>query len=350
MPRKQKSSLTVAQLAEQIGAVVAGDGTEKITSAATLEAAGPGQISFLSNSKYEKLLASTRAAAVIVGNSVRSNQVTLLRTADPYYAFMQAVVILHGHRKHPHRGIHADAHIDRSAKIGKGTTIYPGVYIGPRAIIGHDCILYPNVVVYDDCVIGNRVILHAGSVIGQDGFGYATHGGVHHKIPQIGQVILEDDVEVGANVAIQRATLGATIIGRGTKLSDLISIGHAARIGPEGLLVSLVGIAGSARIGHHVTIGGQAGVVGHINVGNYVTIAARAGVINDVQDRAVMYGAPATPAPHGKRAVTLIAQLPDLLDRLRQLEQRVVELSEAESVEQPARSGSTKLAKIKRGR
>jgi UDP-3-O-[3-hydroxymyristoyl] glucosamine N-acyltransferase len=319
--------MTVAQLAKQIGAVVVGDGGVEISSAATLEAAAPGQISFLSNPRYEKLLASTRASAVIVGNSVRS-RVTLLRTADPYYAFMQAVVILHGHRRHPHRGIHRRAHIERSAKVGKGTTVYPGVYVGPRAVIGRDCILYPNVVVYDDCVIGDRVILHAGAVIGQDGFGYATHGGVHHKIPQIGQVILEDDVEVGANVAIQRATLGATVIGRGTKLSDLISIGHAARIGPDGLLVALVGVAGSARIGDHVTIGGQAGVVGHIKIGSHVTIAARAGVINDVPDRAVMYGAPATAAPHGKRAVTLVAQLPDMLDRLRQLEQQVNELSE----------------------
>ena len=331
MSRKQKSPLTVAQLAKQIGAVVVGDGAARIWSAQTLEAAGPEQISFLSNPKYEKLLKSTGAAAVIVGNSVRSNRVTLLRTADPYYAFMQAVVILHGHRRHPHRGIHRHAHIDATATIGKGTTIYPGVYVGPRARIGVDCILYPNAVVYDDCVLQDRVILHSGTVIGQDGFGYATHGGVHHKIPQIGNVIVEDDVKVGANVAIQRATLGSTVIGRGTKMSDLISIGHAARIGPEGLLVSLVGVAGSARIGHHATIGGQAGVVGHITVGDHVTIAAKAGVINDVPDRSVMYGAPATPAPHGRRAVTLIAQLPDLLDRLRRLEQRVAELSEETS-------------------
>jgi len=206
MPRKQKSPLTVAQLAKQIGAVVVGDGGAEISSAQTLEAAGPGQISFLSNPKYEKLLKTSHAAAVIVGNSVRSNRVTLLRTADPYYAFMQAVVLLHGHRRHPHRGTHRDAHIDATAKIGKGTTIYPGVYVGPRARIGADCILYPNAVVYDDCVLHDRVILHAGAVIGQDGFGYATHGGVHHKIPQIGNVIVEDDVEVGANVAIQRAT------------------------------------------------------------------------------------------------------------------------------------------------
>jgi UDP-3-O-[3-hydroxymyristoyl] glucosamine N-acyltransferase len=239
---------------------------------------------------------------------------------------MQAVVLLHGHRKHPFAGIHPKAHVDESATIGSGTILYPGAYVGPRARVGKDCVLFPNAVVYDDCVLGDRVTLHAGSVVGQDGFGYATHKGVHHKIPQMGNVIVEDDVEVGANVAIQRATMGSTVIGKGTKLSDLISIGHAARIGEGGLLVSLVGIAGSTRIGHHVTIGGQAGVVGHLNVGDNVMIAAQAGVVSDVADKSLMYGSPATPAPKGRKVLSLITQLPDLLDRIRKLEQELAEM------------------------
>jgi UDP-3-O-[3-hydroxymyristoyl] glucosamine N-acyltransferase len=328
------ATLTVSELAEKIGATVVGDGSARISSVNTLEEAKAGEISFLSNPRYERLLGSTQATAVIAGLSVRSARVTLLRTGDPYYAFMQAVILLHGHRKHPHEGIHAGAHIDEAATVGQGTVAYPGVYVGPRAKVGKDCILYPNAVVYDDCVVGDRVTLHAGAVIGHDGFGYATHKGKHYKIPQIGNVILEDDVEVGANVAIQRATLGSTVIGRGTKMSDLISIGHAARIGADGLLVSLVGIAGSTKIGHHAIIGGQSGVVGHIQLGDNVTVAAQSGVINDVGDQSLMMGSPAMPAPHARRVLTLVAQLPELLARIRKLEHQVAELSSVEEEEE----------------
>ncbi|MDP9175759.1 MAG: UDP-3-O-(3-hydroxymyristoyl)glucosamine N-acyltransferase [Planctomycetota bacterium] len=322
--------MSLSDLAAKIGAAVLGDGTLQVSSAHTLEDAIPGQISFLANPKYEKLLATTRASAVITGSDTRSDKVTLLRHRDPYYAFMQAVVLLHGHRRHPHVGIDPKAHVDPTASIGAGTVLYPGAYVGPRASLGKDCILYPNAVVYDDCILGDRVMLHAGAVIGQDGFGYATHKGVHHKIPQIGNVVIEDDVEVGANVAIQRATLGSTIIGRGTKMSDLISIGHAAKVGEGGLVVSLVGIAGSTRIGHHVTIGGQAGVVGHVNVGNNVMIAAQAGVVNDVPDKSLMYGSPAMPAPQGRKILSLITQLPDLLERIRTLEKKLENLGISE--------------------
>jgi len=318
---------TVSELAAKIGATVAGDGSAQVNSCSTLEEAAPGQISFLSNPKYEKLLATTRASAVIAGLHIKNSKVTLLQTADPYFAFMQAMVLLHGHRKHPHSGIHPQAYVDPTAQVGKNSVLYPGVFVGPGARVGSDCILYPNSVVYDNCILGDRVILHAGSVIGHDGFGFATYKGTHHKIPQVGNVIVEDDVEIGANVALQRATLGSTIIGKGSKLSDLISVGHAARIGPGGLLVSLVGIAGSTKIGHHSIIGGQAGVVGHVTVGDNVTIAARSGVVNDVPDQTLMMGAPATPAPHGRKSLMLMTQLPELLERIRTLEQQVEELA-----------------------
>ena len=320
--------MTVADLAARIGATVAGDGSKIIRSANTLEEAGADQISFLSNPKYERQLKTTHAGAVIASPKVQSDRVTLLHTADPYYAFMQAVVLLHGYRRHPHAGVHPAAHVDATAIIGENSILYPGVFVGPRARIGRDCILYPNAVVYDDCVIGDRVTLHSCSVIGHDGFGYATHRGVHHKIPQVGNVIIEDDVEIGASVAIQRATIGSTVVGRGTKMSDLIGIGHAAKIGPDGLIVSLVGIAGSTRIGHHVVIGGQAGIVGHITLGDQVTIAAQAGVINDVPSKTTLVGSPAVATPRGRRVVTLIPQLPDLLERIRKLENEVLELRE----------------------
>jgi len=249
--------------------------------------------------------------------------VTLLKTSDPYYAFTQAVILLHGHRRHPHAGIHPAAHVDASASIGERATIYPGVYIGPRVRVGTDCILYPNVVIYDDCILGDRVTLHAGTVIGQDGFGYATHGGEHHKIPQIGNVVIEDDVEIGACVCIDRATLGSTVIGKGTKFSNLIAIGHGTKIGPHGLLVAQVGIAGSSEIGHHVIIGGQAGIAGHLSIGDQVSIGAQSGVHTDVPDKGVLLGAPAMPARQARRVAMLYTQLPQLAERIKELEKKL---------------------------
>ena len=326
-------TLTLRELAKEIGAEVAGGDPELPVSAVnTLEDAAPGEVTFLSNAKYARLLDTTRASAVIVAPAVSTQRVALLKAPNPYYAFAKAVVTLHGYRRHPHAGVHPAAHVDATASVGEGTVLYPGVYVGPRARIGRDCILYPNVVVYDDCVLGDRVIVQANTSIGHDGFGHATHKGpegapVNFKIPQIGNVVIEDDVEIGANCAIDRATLGSTVIGRGTKFSDLIAIGHGSKIGPHGLLVAQVGIAGSVRLGHHVTMGGQAGVAGHLEIGNNVTIAAQAGVMNDVPDQTTLIGAPAMNASHARRVYAVFMQLPDLLDRIKQLEQQVEELS-----------------------
>jgi UDP-3-O-[3-hydroxymyristoyl] glucosamine N-acyltransferase len=325
--------MTLRELAGAIGAELAGGEPGTVVSAVnTLEDAGPGQVTFLSNAKYVPLLETTRASAVIVARGVRSDRVALLRTGDPYFAFREAVVKLHGFRRHPHQGIHPAAHVDPTATVGEGTVLYPGVYVGPRAKIGRDCILYPNVVVYDDCVIGDRVILHAGTSVGQDGFGHATRKGpdgvvAHYKIPQTGNVVVEDDVEIGANSAIDRATLGSTVIGRGTKMGNLISIGHGARVGPHGLMVGLLGIAGSTKVGHHVTLAGQVGVAGHLDVGDNVVVGAQSGIINDVPDGTTVVGSPALPATKARRVYAVFTQLPELLDRVRKLEQQVEELS-----------------------
>jgi UDP-3-O-[3-hydroxymyristoyl] glucosamine N-acyltransferase len=292
-------TLTLRELAAEIGADVVGDPEVRVSSVNTLEDAGPGQVSFLSNGKYVRLLETTRASAVIVAPDLTSKRVALLKTRDPYLAFTKAVVKLHGHRRHPHSGIHPAAHVDPTATVGHGTVLYPGVYVGPRARVGRDCVLYPNVVVYDDCVLGDRVIVHANTSIGHDGFGHATHKGpdgvlVHTKIPQVGNVVVEDDVEIGANCAIDRATLGSTVIGKGTKFSNLIAIGHGTKVGPHGLLVAQVGIAGSVKV-----------------------------VINDVPDRTTLMGAPAMNASHARRVYTLFTQLPELLERIKKLEQQV---------------------------
>ncbi|HMB96041.1 MAG TPA: UDP-3-O-(3-hydroxymyristoyl)glucosamine N-acyltransferase [Tepidisphaeraceae bacterium] len=317
------------ELAKQIDSELSGDGAIEINSIATLEDAGAGQLAFLSNPKYQKQLETTHASAVIVATRINSNRVALLRSADPYYAFSRALVLLHGYRKHPHAGAHAQAHVDPTATIGPGSVIYPGAYVGPRARIGSDCIIYPNVTIYDDSIIGDRVIVHAGAAIGQDGFGFATHEGVHHKIPQVGNVIIEDDVEIGSGCVIARAALGSTIIGRGTKIDALVVVGHGAKIGEHGLLVAQVGISGSVTIGHHVTIAGQAGIGGHLKIGDNVTIAAKAGVMSDVENQAVLIGIPAMPAAQARRVYALWTQLPELVERLKALEQEVEELSDS---------------------
>ena len=335
---------TLSELAEYVGGRVCGDHNVIIKSASTLRRADEGDISFLANRKYEKQLRTTKASAVIVGKETANTSVPLLVADDPYYAFMQIMVLLHGHRRHKKVGIGprasisdsakigADCHvhdfatIDDEAKIGNGCIIYPGAYVGHGVQIGNDSIIYPNVTIYDGCKIGNRVIINANSAIGEDGFGYASHKGTHHKIPQIGTVVIEDDVEIGACCGVERGTLGDTVIGQGSKLGDLVTIGHGSKIGPHCLLVAQVGIAGSTTLGHHCVVGGQVGIVGHINIGNNVTIAAQAGVINSVPDGKVMLGAPAIEANQGKRAYGMIQYLPEMRQNIRNLQSQIEQI------------------------
>jgi UDP-3-O-[3-hydroxymyristoyl] glucosamine N-acyltransferase len=334
---------TVKEIAEHIGGRIIGAESVAISEASTLDSAGPGQITFLSNPKYASKVQATQAAAVLVSVPVTTSAVQIV-TEDPYYAFMQVVVLLHGHREHPAVGISANAVIAPSARLGQGTQVsafvsigenavigqncylYPGVFVGPNVEIGDDCILYPNAVIYDGCRIGRRVIVQSNASVGQDGFGFATHKGEHHKIPQIGRVVLEDDVEIGAGCAIERGTLEDTVIGKGSKIGDAVAIGHGARIGPHCLLVPQVGIAGSATLGHHCVLGGQAGVVGHIKIGNLVKIGAKAGVIGDVPDGATIVGTPAIDAGKARRAYSLIEYLPEMKKKIKDLERKVEKL------------------------
>jgi len=341
---------TLGELADYVEGRVRGDPNIKIRLAATLGRAEEGDISFLANRRYEKQLYTTKASAVIVDKEVAGATVPLLIAEDPYYAFMQVMVLLHGHRKHKKVGISPKAVISDSAKIGvdcnihnfvtisdgakvgSGCIIYPGVYIGQDVEIGNDGIIYPNVTIYDGCKIGNRVIINANSTIGEDGFGYASHKGVHHKIPQIGSVVIEDDVEIGTCCGIERGTLGDTIIGQGSKIGDLVAIGHGAKVGPHCLLVAQVGIAGSATLGHHCVVGGQVGIVGHVNIGNNVMIAAQAGVINNIADGKIVLGAPAIDASQGKRAYSMIQYLPEMRQNIRNLQGQIEKiLSSAKS-------------------
>jgi UDP-3-O-[3-hydroxymyristoyl] glucosamine N-acyltransferase len=329
----RSAGLKLAELAEKIGAELVGDGSVVVNAAAPLDEAGPEQVSFLANPQYAKHLETSRAGAVIVARGVHSERLNLLKTADPYLAFSKAVVALHGYRQHPHAGVHERAFVEPTATIGERTVVYPGAYVGARAKIGSDCILYPNAIIYDDCVLGDRVIVHGGASIGHDGFGFATSKGIHHKIPQIGNVIVEDDVEIGANCAIQRAAMGSTVIGKGTKIDSLVSIGHGTKIGEHCILVSQVGISGSTVLGHHVTLAGQVGVAGHLKIGDNVMAGAQTGISSNVPDQTALVGTPAMPLAHGRRALVLFTKLPELMDRIRQLENQVSELAAVERKE-----------------
>lgn len=327
---------------------VTGDGTREIRGVATLDEAGSDRISFLSNPKYERMLATTRAGAVVMKPDVTApGGMSTVRCADPYAAITILIVELHGHRQHrmPQLGgaasapciaatarigenarIYPGATVDEEVTIGRNAVLYPGVYVGPRCRIGDDVVLYPNVVIYDDCVLGNRVTLHAGTVIGNDGLGYAPVGERWVKIPQIGIVEIDDDVEIGSNCSIDRATLGRTRIGRGTKMSNLIAIGHGTQIGEDCMLVAQVGLAGSVNVGRHVTLAGQVGAVGHIRIGDNAKIGAKAGVVNDVPDGETYLGQPAIPIADMRRQVVYVQRLPDMVKQLKSLEAEVAQL------------------------
>lgn len=340
--------MTLGELADYVNGTVVGDRSARVASASTLDKAGPEDITFLSNPKYEPQVRTTGARAVITAKEVPS-KANLILAEDPYYAFMQIVVLLHGHREHRVIGISPRANVDSSVVIGSDTNIhdfvtvqenvkigarcqiYPGVFIGPDVTIGDDCILYPNAVIFDRCRLGHRVIIQACACIGQDGFGFSTYKGEHHKIPQIGGVVLQDDVEIGSCAVIERGTLDDTVIGKGSKIGDAVAIGHGTKVGPHCLMVPQAGVAGSTILGHHVVLGGQVGVVGHIKVGNLVKVGAQAGVISNVPDGATIVGTPAIDAGKAKRAYALIEYLPELKKKVRELEKQIKALKMGET-------------------
>jgi len=339
--------MTLAQLAERLGATVIGDGSRTVAGCAGINEAGENDLTFLANPRYSRFMATTRAGGVLVqAPEEHCGDTVQLVCEDPYFAFRNAMIELHGFRDHPEpmesdggtssrmASIHPDAvvgedtrihpnvTIERGARIGARCHLYPGVFIGEDVVIGDDCILFPNVVVYDRCRLGNRVAVHANTTIGQDGFGYATHAGAHHKIPQAGIVVIEDDVELGAGCAIERATMGETRIGEGTKFADLISIGHGTTIGKHCLFVSLVGIAGSATIGNYVVLGGQTGVSGHLTIGDGVQALGKTAIVSDIEAGRLIGGVPAVDADTAKRNALTAANLHELHKRVKKLERK----------------------------
>jgi len=330
--------LTIDEIAGLTGGSYEGDGQVSIEGANTLEAAVAGEISFLANPKYRKWLETTGASCVLVPDNTKfKSTAVLIKVKNPGLAFSKVLLGLYGEKEHPLNGVSDKISIDASVslgenvsigdyvkleggvKIGKGTLIYPGVYIGRDTVIGDECIIYPGVRIMDSVSIGAQVIIHAGSVIGSDGFGYATVNGEHVKVPQVGGVIIEDKVEIGANVTIDRGTPGDTFIGRGTKIDNLVQIAHNVRIGKNCFIVSQVGIAGSTVVGDNAVLAGQAGVVGHISIGAGAQVGAQAGVTRDVKPGQLVSGYPAMNHSQAKRINALIRKLPSLFKDLEKL-------------------------------
>ncbi len=313
----------------------------------TLDDAGQGEVTFLANPKYRRCLETTQASAVIIQEGVEvPERLSAIRSTDPYAAVTVAITALHGYRKHPQWGLSGRALIDPSAEIGKDPniaagatiaasvsigdrcTIYPGCYVADGVRIGDDCTLFPNVVIYDGCSLGDRVTIHAGSVIGQDGLGYAPRDDKWVKIPQVGQAVIGDDVEIGVHCAVDRATLGRTEIGSGTKFGNVVVVGHGTKVGPDCLFVGLVGVAGSVNVGRHVTLAGQVGVNGHLTIGDDVRVGAQSGIVGNVQPKADLLGSPAIPIQDAKRSMFVLKKLPEWARRIKELERQVQELSE----------------------
>jgi UDP-3-O-[3-hydroxymyristoyl] glucosamine N-acyltransferase len=344
---------TLLELARQVGGEVVGDGSIVIARVSDLEAAGPGDISFYASRKYRKAFEASRASAVVVepDEAVPPGR-TLIRAKNAYLAFAKISTLFHPPREpmpevapeavvHPTAKVHPSAQVmplacvGPNAVIGARSILFPGAVVCEDARVGEDCFLYPNVVVRERCVIGDRVILQPGCVVGSDGFGFAFDpvgqegsGPRHYKFPQVGNAVIEDDVELGANACVDRAAIGSTVVGRGTKVDNLVQIAHNVQIGPLSILCAQVGIAGSTRVGAGFVAGGQAGVTGHVEVGDGVKLAAQSGVIGDVPAGEVLGGTPARPHAAWMRSEAALTHLTELAKKVRELEKKLTRIEE----------------------
>ena len=340
-------TLTTGELAAKLGADLEGDAGVRLTGVADLRAAGPGQLAFATAPHWWPVAAASAAAAVIVPKNatVPAPKPALLRAADADAAFTAACALFAPPPVVLPRGVHpqacvspeaklganvsvgAFAVVEAGAEIGAGTTLYPQTYVGHAAKLGRDCLLYPFASVRDRCRLGDRVILHNGAVVGSDGFGYVVDAqGVRTKIPQTGIAVLEDDVELGANTAVDRARFGETRIGRGTKVDNLVQIGHNCVIGEHSVLCGQAGLAGSTTLGKHVICAGQAGLAGHITIGDGAVIGAQAGVAKDLPGGQMYLGAPAVPRMEFGKSLAHVAGLPKLKEQLKALAARLAAL------------------------
>jgi len=331
------------QLAELVGGEVIGDPNIEISRVAPIDQAQQGNITFVANPKYLSQLATCQASAVIVSPETEVHGPSLIVCKNPYLAFAKILTFLQV-PKLPVKGVLAGASVAESAEVDAAATIYPGCVVGERVKIGAGTTLYPGVVVYADVSIGENCILHGNSivregcqlhngvilqpaaVIGSDGFGFAPDGSSYYKIPQVGIVVLEDDVEIGACSCVDRAALGVTIIRRGTKLDNLVQIGHNVDLGEDCIMVSQSGIAGSTRVGTHCTFGGQSAAAGHLKVGDNVMIGARGGASSNVEANQILSGVPLMPHKQWLRATMSLPKLPEMRKEMQKMKKRLEEL------------------------
>lgn len=335
----------LAELAELVGGQVEGDPERSIKAIRPLETAGPADLSFLNHARYREQAVASRAGALMVSaalasGDLRQNERSLLVVADPAYALARLLAVFHP-AEAPEPGIHPTAvvgpgcEVDPTAHVGPYAVIGAQSRLGPRAaihalaVVGKGCsvgegaVLHPHAVLYDGTEVGAGCVVHAGAVLGADGFGFATHRGVHHKVPQVGRVVLEGEVEVGANSTVDRATLGETRIGEGTKIDNLVQIGHNVRVGRHCILCGQAGIAGSTQLGDHVVLAGQAGVSGHIQLGDGAQVAAKSAALTSVEPRTQVAGIPAVELRKWRRQAVLVARLEEMSRRIRALEHRL---------------------------
>ena len=330
-------SYSLEQLAREIGATFKGDPSIILKGVAPVEKAEVGDLTFLTNPRYAATIAHTKASVILTDKVIPDVDKAFLLSPNPYATLAKVIGLFSPPSKRP-IGIQAGAVVDslaevaasasiaagvvieRGARVGAGTIIYPGVFIGENATIGENCLIYSNVTIREDCVVGNRVILQPGAVIGGDGFGFAKDGLEYRKIPQVGNVIIEDDVELGANVCVDRAVLGSTVIGKGSKLDNLVQIAHNVVLGANSVIAAQTGIAGSTQVGNNVLMGGQVGLAGHLKIGDHVTLATRTGVMEDIPEKGVYWGSPSAKMAEEMKNVAAYRQLPELIKRIRSLE------------------------------
>jgi UDP-3-O-[3-hydroxymyristoyl] glucosamine N-acyltransferase len=350
-------SITAGELAAFLDCPLTGDAARVIDSCNTLAEARENQASLFHVSKYAKELENTRAGVVILPPGAAAHvtraaglpPLTYIEAKNTYYAWTQTLVKLMGHRRHPQVGISPLASIHPSARIGANVNIHPFVVIGENAVIGNgvnlfpqvtilhdvtigdDTTLYPGVTVYERSVIGKRCLINAGCVIGSDGVAYAMHNGVHHKVPQSGIAVIEDDVDIAPNTIVERGVLNPTVVGRGTKMGALNVIGHNCVIGPGNMIISQVGIAGSSTTGKYVVLAGQVGITGHVTIPDFVQVGAQTGVLYDPEpDAKRLLGTPAMDESRAKRVYISFMKLPELVTRVQELEKKLGELSSKE--------------------
>lgn len=334
------------QIADFLHGEIIGDNQVKVNNLSKIEEGKPGTLTFLANPKYTHHIYTTQASIVLVNRDFEPEQkinATLIKVDDAYSCLAQLLNLVNQARPEK-KGIDKDTYIAASAtisqsvyigafayvsenvKVGENVKIYPQVYIGDNVTIGDNTILYPGVKIYHDCVIGKNCIIHASAVIGAEGFGFAPHNGAYVKIAQIGNVIIEDQVEIGANTTIDRATMGSTIVRKGAKLDNLIQVAHNVEIGENTVMAAQVGVAGSTKIGSHCMVGGQVGFAGHITIGDRVNIGAQSGIPNHVSSDTSILGYPAVPAREFARSTVMIKKLPELNQTVKQLQKEIENL------------------------